>query len=320
MQPKQSNSSVSLSMPGIRDDDHNNNPIYHDEIENLSIFDVPQSSTQQVKQNKFLSFCGPFRPLFGGHTDVEASTSVCLPTLVVLIMRVIFGLALLTEFLFYSVAGHYLAVFFSIWAHVLLIVSFMATAMTTLTFMMVKGPGERAHKSILASIVVPLHQTAVSCQLLSTIIIASMNFLGNFGPDAIFQHIATLIFILIDMLLTLRMQFRIIYIIFTEIFALIYIIYISIRYRVNGDFVFPVLNESSSGKIFGLFIAALLIAFVAGLIMIAISRLSRLSCCGPQIVVQDGGYGWNIFDDDITFGAVLSDSAHKNNSVVSTRI
>lgn len=237
------------------------------------------------------SFWGPFRPYFGGHPLYEATTSAYLPTFIVFLYRAVFATFLSATFIYFSVQKVYYMRFYSSWCHLGLAISLTFSAAITLVSL-VSGSNKAysTKPSRLAFISVLLFQTFASAALFLDIVYWVLIFdddVPNFSQTA--QHALNLAFVLLDIVFSMRMQFKLSHAAVFVIFTLSYLGFMWIYYAVTDDFVYDFADYRNKGN--GLTVAyyfgTIAWGVVAALIMFVISRLSRLPCISLPRLVED---------------------------------
>lgn len=228
-------------------------------------------------------FWGPWRPLVGDHSPVETSTSACFPPLVVVAWRGVFFLFFLASSIFFMVQDNYSLKFFTIWSYLLLsiAVAFLTLSSALHAFNIDLGPN-----SVFVCSSVILFQTAATAALFLDIIYWMLLY-DNKSPDftQLAQHALNLCFVILDMSLCLRINFRVFYILFFVSFILLYIIFSWIRFAIVGNWPYDFLDYRNQvagitvAYYFGLFAWAA----IAAALMVMFSRLNRLPCVKSRV-------------------------------------
>ncbi|CAN8064154.1 unnamed protein product [Agarophyton chilense] len=227
-------------------------------------------------------FWGPFRPVFGGHTLFEAATSCFLPTFVVFLWRFLFACFLVTILVTYAVMGINVYRFesFGVWVHIGLALSFFLLSMCSFLFLVQKEHPPLS--SPLACLSVVLHQMFATSVVFFAA--AYWAFLRDYSKHIhmaeLVQNAANVAMVLIDLLLALRIQFKLVYCLCFVSFAVTYLIFVWVRFAIINDFVYDFLDYRTHAK--GITVAhylgGLAWAILASFGVFLISRLSRLPC------------------------------------------
>lgn len=227
-------------------------------------------------------FWGPYRPLFGGHAMFEASTSAILPTVAVFLYRATFSVFLLSTLVYFAAKGRYSFMFFSAWAHLGLALSFSLSTAVTFAFLITPQKYDSLRPSTLASASILLFQVFASAAVFLDLVFWTLLFGYDETPDfaILVQHAANLICVLLDILLSLRMQFKLIYAATFVLFTIFYLCFMWVRYAINKQFVYDVLDYRlhSKGVTVGYYLGIIAWGVIASVLMVLLSRLNRLPC------------------------------------------
>lgn len=232
--------------------------------------DTPDNSPSS--RSNCAAFWGPFRPFFGHHTSEEASTSAFFPTLIVAFWRLTFSLLLLATVLAYLITGTYQLQFYSAWSHIGLGLAFLFTATSSFLHVFQKT-------SPLPSFAVPIFQLFASAGLFLDVVFWSILFDYNDKVTfaTLIQHVLNLGFVILDLILSCRMQFRLIYTLLCPAFTLVFLAFAWVRYAITDDWVYNFLDYERKGVgiVILYYLGMLLWAAVASLLLFLLSRLSR---------------------------------------------
>lgn len=244
------------------------------------------------------TFWGPFRPLLGGHCLSEAATSAIVPTIVVVLYRSTASIFLLSSFLYYLLNEGYSMTQYSSWCHIGLGLAFALTSAVSLIFLLVPPkPNTRSTEDGATSDVKTSSMLAFVAIMLYQVFATSALFLGVVYWVLIFdakkdslsfrntaQHAFNLGFVLLDLFLSLRMQFKLSYMPAFLLYTIAYLVFMWIRFAVTNSFTYQFLDyrgDKSPGLVVGYYLGILVWAIVASVLMISLSRFSRLSCISP---------------------------------------
>ncbi|PXF47763.1 hypothetical protein BWQ96_02445 [Gracilariopsis chorda] len=223
-------------------------------------------------------FWGPFRPLFGGHTLFEAATSCFLPTFVVFVWRFVFSCFLLTTLVYFAVTGVYQFQFYSVWVHIGLAISFFALSMCSFVFLLQKEHRPESSRLAFASIL--LYQIFATATLFLDVVFWALLHEYDEAPSfaVVVQHAANLAMVVVDLLLALRIQFKLIYCVCFVLFTLTYLAFMWIRFAVTDSFVYDFTDyrQHAAAITVAYYIGTVAWAFAAAFVMFLISRLSRV--------------------------------------------
>lgn len=237
------------------------------------------SDDEEPRSSSCASFWGPFRPLFGGHTLREAATSAIFPTILCLIWRFIFAIFLFATLITYTINDEYNFEFYSIWCHLGLSLAFFGTSTASALYLFSK-PSRTNNFSLFASFVIPFFQVFATAALFLDLVFWALLFDFDRTPrlSELTQHALNLVFVLLDIVLSLRMQFGVFYSAVFIIYTIAYLIFAWIRFAITDDWVYKFLNyqKQSAGITVAYYFGIFAWAVVASAIMISLSRLSRL--------------------------------------------
>lgn len=227
------------------------------------------------------NFWGPFRPLLGGHSLAEAATSAFLPTFVIAYIRVAFSVTLLATCIYYTIIERYSFIHYSIWCHLGLGLSFALTSAVSIVFL-ISPPAhtDSDHPSVFASLAVIFYQIFATAALYLDVVFWALLSDGSTSFPVLIQHAINFIFVLIDMSLSMRMQFKLIYSVIFIFYTLIYVAFAWIRFSFVADFPYGFLDyrTQSNAKTVVYYVALIAWGIVASLILFVFSRASRLPC------------------------------------------
>lgn len=242
------------------------------------------------------TFWGPFRPLFGGHQLSEAATSAFLPTPVVVLYRASAAIFLLSSFLYYVLNDGYKMTQFSSWCHVGLGISFALTTSVSLIFMLAPPRSNasledghvaaRKRSSSLAFCAIVVYQVFATAALFLDVVYWALIYNPK-DTQVTFrnlsQHGYNLGFVILDICLSMRMQFKMSYMLAFLLYTISYLVYMWVRFSVVRDFTYSFLDYrgKSPGNVVGYYLGLLAWAMLASVLMIVFSRLSRLPCLPP---------------------------------------
>lgn len=238
-------------------------------------------SDEELAQSSCASFWGPFRPLFGGHSLREVATSAYFPTIVVFVLRVVFALFMSTTFLVYMVNGEYKFQFYSIWCHLGISIAFIASSMASAFYLFSKPPRNN-NCSFFAFSVVLLFQVFASAALFLDLVFWALLFDYDTTPNLaqLAQHAFNLVFVLLDILLSARMQFKLMYGVLFILYTIAFLIFAWIRFAITDDWVYDFLNyqKQAAGTTIAYYLGIFVWAMAASIVMILLSRISRCAC------------------------------------------
>eukprot|EP00177_Eucheuma_denticulatum_P008326 GFKZ01015150.1.p1 GENE.GFKZ01015150.1~~GFKZ01015150.1.p1 ORF type:complete len:276 (-),score=25.00 GFKZ01015150.1:370-1197(-) len=235
-----------------------------------------------------LMFWGPFRPLLRAHTVAEAATSVIFPTVLVAIWRATFAIFLGATFTYFMIKREADLLFYSSWCHLGLAIAFLFTSLVSFHHWL--APHTHPHRpSPLAFVVIAFFQVFATAALFLDVVYFALLF--DFSEPLDFsqatQHVVNLGLVLFDMLLCLRMDFRLLYILFFVAYTAIYLLFAWIQFWVNGIFPYSFLDHRTRGPgvIAGTYFGILAWSIIAAVLMLLVSRLSR--CFNkPSVTVE----------------------------------
>lgn len=238
-------------------------------------------SDEELSQTSCASFWGPFRPLFGGHSLREAATSAYFPTIVIFIWRVVFALFMSTTFLVYTINGQYTFQFYSIWCHLGISIAFIASSLASALYLSSKQPRNR-NCSFFAFVVVLLFQVFATAALFLDLVFWALLFDFDTKPDiaTLAQHAFNLVFVLLDILLSVRMQFKLIYGVVFILYTISFLVFAWIRFAITDDWMYNFLDyqRQAAGTTVAYYLGIFVWAAVAAIIVILLSRISRCAC------------------------------------------
>lgn len=225
-----------------------------------------------------LMFWGPFRPVLGGHTIAEAASSVVFPTILVALWRVAFGIFLVATFAYFMFTEDADLLFYSSWCHLGLGIAFLLTSFVS--FLHWLAPQiQSTRPSLLAFAVIAFFQIFASAALFLDVVYFALIF--DFSEPLNFsqatQHLVNLGLVLLDVLLCLRMDFRLIYISFFVAYTAIYLLFAWIQFWVDGFFPYSFLDYRTRdpGIVVGTYLGVFAWAIISALAVFIVSRLNR---------------------------------------------
>lgn len=233
---------------------------------------------KEQRQGCCTNFWGPFRPILGGHSIEEAGTSAFLPTSLVLMWRIVFAVTMTSTFVYYMITDVYNLKFYSSWSHLAISVSFFLTSGASLAALVSGKNTDKRSPSALASFVVIFFQTFATCALFLVVVYWALIYND---PRPVFhqiaQHALNIIFALADMLLCMRMKFKVVYVLFFVCYTFAYIAFAWIRYVALKDWTYAFLDytKQSVGQTVGYYVGLFAWGLISGALMILVSRLSR---------------------------------------------
>lgn len=231
-------------------------------------------------------FWGPFRPLLGGHSFAEAATSTYLPTAVLSLLRTAFAITLLTTVIYYLLTGDYSIVYFSIWCHIGLGVAFALIGANSIIYLITPPTNTyRDEPSVFASFAIIIFQVFATSALFLDVVFWALLFRGEVTFPALIQHALNFVFVIIEMLTSLSMQFKLVYSALFIFYTIIYLGFAWIRYAVIAEFPYGFLDyrEQTNGTTVLYYVVLLAWGALASIILILISRLSRLPYLPPVL-------------------------------------
>lgn len=156
------------------------------------------------------TFWGPFHPVFGGHSLKEAGSSAFVSLTFVLVWRTAFALFFSATFIAFVVTSNYNLLAYETWMHAVLSISVISSAVSTFRYKKVGRNNSAAH-SKLAFFTVFLTQIVTTAFLFIGIVFFVEWSVINIKFANISQGIVSFTFVLLDLFLTLRMDFKLIY-------------------------------------------------------------------------------------------------------------
>lgn len=260
-------------------------------------------SEEEVSHASCASFWGPYRPFFGGHSLREAATSTFFSTIYVLIWRAAFALVMSLTLIVYIVKGDYTFQFYSIWCHLGISIAFIASSIASAFYLFSKPPRSN-NVSFLAHFAVLSFQVFATAALFLDIVFWAILFdfdtSPNFATQA--QHAYNLLFVLLDIVLCARMQFKLIYGAVFIVYTIAFLSFAWIRFAITDDWVYNFLDfrNQSTGTTVAYYFGVFAWAVVASVVMILLSRISRSPC----IKAHEKSKRADASIDDDAFGAV----------------
>lgn len=234
-----------------------------------------------MSRSSCASFWGPFRPLFGGHTLQEVATSAFFPPWLVLAWRAVFAIFMSTTLIVYSIRGVYTYQFYSIWCHIGIAIAFTLNASASALYLFSQSP-RRDNITFLAFFIFLWFQVFAIAALFLDVVFWTILFDFDGSPTfaQLSQHAVNLVFVLLDLLLSARMQFKLLYGVVFIAYTIGYLTFAWIRFAITDDWVYGFLDytDQSAGLTVAYYFGVLLWAFVAAFIMILVSKLSRCPC------------------------------------------
>lgn len=229
------------------------------------------------------SFWGPFRPRFGGHTLAEAGSSAILPTFVLLVTRLSSAVFMLATFIYFTVRGTYGMEFFSSWSHLGLSLSLALSTALSLSYMMTartSGSGEIKF-SRLAFFGVLMFQIFSSAALFLDPVYWILVFEGGTPKfHQLAQHAVNLGLVVLDIVLSMHMDFRLMYVWIFVGYAVIYLGFAWVYFAITDEFTYTFLDHrnKAAGLVVAYYLGVVAWGVVAALIILVLSRISRLPC------------------------------------------
>lgn len=227
------------------------------------------------------SFWGPFRPWFGGHTLKEVGTSRFFPTWLVLAWRAAFAIYMGTTLIVYLARDTYNFEFYSIWCHLGIAIAFSLSALASLLYLFKRAP-HRDSISFFASFVLLWVQVFATAALFLDVVYWALLFDSDTSPSlaVISQHAINFGFVLLDLFLSLRMQFKLLYGLVFVVYTIAYVVFAWIRFAITDDWVYGFLDyrRQSAAVTVAYYFGILAWAAVATIILILITRIGR--CLG----------------------------------------
>lgn len=226
------------------------------------------------------SFWGPFRPLVGGHTIAEAGGSSYAPTWLLFLTRSASAAFMLGTLVYYSITGDYSWRFYSVWCHLGVGLAFLLSALLSLLLLARKRTLFVSRPSFRASLTVIVSQVFASAALFLDVVFWALLFEGTADFATIVMHAINLALFAVEILLALRMQYKLLYISFFVVFTCAYLGFSWIYFAIRDEFIYDILDvrEQSAGVTVATYIGLFLWGIVAGIIVLLVSRLNRLPC------------------------------------------
>lgn len=229
-------------------------------------------------------FWGPFRPLLGGHSLAEVATSAFMPTVILCVLRAVFAIVLLTTVIYYLLTGEYEIFFYSIWCHIGLGVAFaLICSISIIHLVQPSSNTYRDEPSFLATIAVIAFQIFATAALFLDVVFWALLFNSPVTFPQLMQHALNFLFVVIEMLLALRMQFKLVYGALFVFYTIIYVGFAWIRFAVIAEFPYGFLDyrQQSNTTTVLYYVVMLLWGIFASILLLLLSRLSRLPCLPP---------------------------------------
>lgn len=229
-------------------------------------------------------FWGPFRPLLGGHSLAEVATSAYMPTTILCVLRAAFAIFLLTTVIYYLLTGDYTIIYYSVWCHIGLGVAFaLICAISIIHLVQPPSNTYRDEPSSLATIAVITFQIFATAALFLDVVFWGLLFDGSVTFPNLIQHALNILFIVIEMLVALRMQFKLVYCALFIFYTIIYVGFAWIRFAVIAEFPYGFLDyrDQSNSTTVLFYVIILLWGILASTLLLLFSRLSRLPCLPP---------------------------------------
>lgn len=228
------------------------------------------------------AFWGPFTPLVGGHTLFEAATSSFAPTIFIAIARAIYATFMWVTFIVFAANGEYRMEFYSSWCHIGIALAFSLTSATSFYFIFRKEKERNGERSIFASLAVAVFQIFATCALFLDLVYWVLLFDKSTTPllHQVAQHAVNAVFVVVDIFLSLRMQFKVFYGALFILFTVVYVIFAWIRYAITKHWVYSFLDyrKQSAGITVAYYFGMLAWGIFAAMIIFLFSRLSRCPC------------------------------------------
>lgn len=228
-------------------------------------------------------FWGPFRPLFGGHSLFEAATSAIFPTVFVVIYRTIFTIYLLSTYIYFQIEDSGAMIQFTNWSHLGLSISFAILTAVSLNFLFSPSSQQSTQPSRIAFIAILIFQLFASAALFLDVIYWALLY-DSETTSADFsnltRHAFNLVCVLLDIFLSLRMNFKLMYGLIFLLYVVIYLVFLWVRFAITDEFVYSIYDyrDKSAGTTVLYYFGTVLWCLVAGLITILLSRFNRLPC------------------------------------------
>lgn len=259
--------------------------------------DTPPSpgETPRPPAHGCASFWGPFRPVFGGHTLEQVATSYAVPALIVSMWRLAFATFLGVTLVSYLVDHTYAMHFYSAWCHLGLALAFAATGLCSAVFVIDRRT-RAPRMSVAASCATAFFQVFATSALFLDVVYWAILFDYRARPTfaQLAQHAFNLAFVAVDLLLTLRVDFRVPYAAFFVAYTLAYLGFAWIRFAVTEDWVYDFLDyrTKKAGIVVAYYFGILAWALLAAAVLLLISRIGR--CVSPRRKTQNE----NTFNDE----------------------
>lgn len=256
-------------------------------------------------------FWGPFRPLVGGHTLGEAATSSILPHFIVVLYRTLFTIFLGSTFVYYFLRGQLDMKFFTNWSHLGLSITFaFLTALSLLYLCMQRDTHSSSpQSSMLGTVGVILLQVFGSTALFLDVVYWGLLYdseKDQLDLRNLTGHAFNLVCVLLEMMLSLRVNFKLFYILFVLLYVVSFLAFMWIRYAVGvpKEFVYGIYDyrDKPPTRVAVYYTGSVAWALVSGFVILLLSRLNRLPCV-PQFASaaqQQQGTSWrrNEYDEE----------------------
>lgn len=235
-------------------------------------------------------FWGPFHPICGGHTIEEIATSLLLPTPLVLVYRLVFTIFLLTNLVYFLITKEYSLMHFTVWGLAGLCISFALLSATTLTYLLTPTPKKLQQcnaSSPIAFVSIAFFQVFASAALFIDVFYWALLYDAKtdvLDLPTITSHATNFAFVFLEMLLSLNMNFKLIYMFFLPCVLIVYVAFMWIRYAITQNFPYEVFefDNKQVGEVVLYYVGTLLWSFIAGFVILLLSRVNRISCLSSR--------------------------------------
>lgn len=181
-------------------------------VEESHVVDIGEAD--ETEQGCCCRFWGPFRPVFGGHSLEEAGSSAFIPNIALFIFRALVSIFLVVTLITLAARSQVPLLAFESWIQAGLIVSFILSAISTLKYGKIARQIAQ-ERSALAFATVFVFQIFATASLFNGImqvwLIAFLWKTTHLRFGIAFLWIVASAIVLIDLFLTLRMEFKLMY-------------------------------------------------------------------------------------------------------------
>lgn len=253
----------------------------------------PHSNKPNTKtcRSRFYNFLSPFRPIIGGHSISEAGGSIWIPTFLLLLWRLICTCASIFALVLFSATGDIQYQLIGSWTFVATCLAWMLATFSSLRYLLFPQTATLSHGkhsySLLANLTVPIYQIFLTSGLIIDLLYWTV--LRERGmkvsvPEIVLYILSTTL-LFIDLLISLRMNFRFWYIIGSILFAVIWIGFSWVWEKIKGIQPYTI-GDIIENKIGRTVLIQLSLAFghlISGAFVLLVNRINRISAVSHKI-------------------------------------